>query len=148
MKYEIWNHYKFTVFFYKSSVKPSLEMLIERVFTCTDAQDKPFITTVFFFFVVALHHGRRSYLPLGLPCTWEGNSSAEQGGGRRWSHMSEMPSVSATCVVQLSRRVGWQTGQPPIPPCSSQTILLSLPYLTDSCMQPPHLTLVVIIINL
>lgn len=27
MKYEIWNHYKFTVFFYKSSVKPSLEML-------------------------------------------------------------------------------------------------------------------------
>lgn len=56
--------------------------VIERVFTCTDAQDKPFITTVFFF-VVALHSGRRSYLPLGLPCTWEGNSSAEQGGGRR-----------------------------------------------------------------
>lgn len=27
-------------------------MLIERVFTCTDAQDKPFITTVFFFFLL------------------------------------------------------------------------------------------------
>lgn len=152
MKYEIWNHYKFTVFFYKSSVKPSLEMLYicyrASVYMHWCTRQTVHHNGFFFFFVVALHHGRRSYLPLGLPCTWEGNSSAEQGGGRRWSHMSEMPSVSATCVVQPSRRVGWQTGQPPIPPCSSQTILLSLPYLTDSCMQPPHLTLVVIIINL
>lgn len=67
MKYEIWNHYKFTVFFYKSSVKPSLEMLIERVFTCTDAQDKPFITTVFFFFCCCIAPWSPQLSPFGSP---------------------------------------------------------------------------------